>query len=167
MDRKIIIPVQIKKVRDPRGKETLKATVPMNVIFEKDFNAKWLEEELARFELSYFNLVNDLKEILKSLRSMKQKNGRVLLYWKFGDKIIEFLEQNKNGPLVLEKFTKSLTRDIGVSDKIIMRCKRFRLLYPDSKMIDPTRSFASYVATFEKGYISKSRQRKAKEGKKE
>jgi hypothetical protein len=160
MDRKIVIPVQIKKVKDPRGEETLKATVPMNVIFKKDFDAKWLEEELARFELRYFNLVNDLKEILKSLRSMKQKNGRVLWYWKFGDKIIEFLEQNNKGPLVLENTTKSLIRDVGVSDKIIIRCKRFRLIYPDSKMIDPTRSFDSYVATFEIGYISKNRQRK-------
>jgi hypothetical protein len=163
MDRNIIIPVQIKKVRDARGKETLKATVPMNLLFEKEFDAKWLEEELARFELSYFNLINELKEILKSLRSVKQKNGRVLLYWKFGDKIIQFLEQNKNGLLVLENATKSLIRDVGVSDKIIMRCKRFRQLYPDSKMIDPTRSFDSYVASFEGWYIPKGRQRKEKE----
>jgi len=163
MSTKIIIPVEIKKVRDPRGKETLKATVPINLLFEKHFDAKWLEEELAKFELSYFNLVNDLKEILEALRAMKQKNGRVLLYWKFGDKIVDFLEQNKNGPLVLENATKSLIRDVGVSDKIIMRCKRFRRLHPDSKMIDPTRSFDSYVATFEGGYIPKSRQRKRKE----
>jgi len=159
MGRKIIIPVQIKKVKDPRGNETLKATIPMSVIFEKDFDAKLLEEELPRFELRYFNLVNDLKEILKSLRSMKQKNGRVLLYWKFGDKIVEFSEQNKNEHLVLENVTKSLVRDVGVSDKILTRCKRFRLLYPDSKMIDPTRSFDSYVSTFERGYIPKSRQK--------
>jgi hypothetical protein len=162
MNIKIIIPVQIKKVRDARGEERLKATVPMNLIFQKDFDARWLEEELAKFELSYLNLVNDLKEMLNSLRSMKQKDGRVLLYWKFGDKIVEFLERNKNGPLVLENATKSLMRDVGVSDKIITRCKRFRLLYPDRKMIDPTKSFDSYVATFEKGYIPKSRQRKRK-----
>ena len=165
--KNIIIPVQIKKVRDPTGKETLKATVPMNLLFEKNFDAKWLEEELAKFELRYFNLVNDLKEILKSLRSMKQKNGRVLFYWRFGDKIIELLEQNKNNPLVLENLTKSLMRDVGVSDKVIMRCKRFRLLYPNSKMIDPTRSFDSYVATFERGYISKSRQRRVKKNEKD
>ena len=165
MDRKIIIPVQIKKVRDPKGKETLKATVPMNLLFEKDFDAKWLEEKLGRFELSYFTLVNDLKEILKLLRSMKQKNGRVLLYWKFGDKIIKFLEHHKKDPLVLENVTKSLMRDVGVSDKIILRCKRFRLLYPDIKMIDPTRSFDSYVASFEKGYIPKNRQSKKKRNK--
>jgi hypothetical protein len=54
-------------------------------------------------------------------------------------------------------------RDVGVSDKIIMRCKRFRILYPDIKMVDPDRSFDSYVASFEKGYISKKKQSKRKE----
>jgi len=163
MQRKIKIPVQIKKVRDPRGKETLKATIPMSLMFEKDFDAKWLEEELTKFETSYFNLINELKEILNALRSMKQKNGRVLSYWKFGDKIIKFLEQNKNGPLTLENPIKSLIRDVGVSNKIIQRCKNFSSLYPDIKMIDPTRSFNSYVAAFERGYISKSRKKRKQE----
>jgi hypothetical protein len=158
--KNIRIPVQIKNVKDPRGKETLKATVPMNLIFEKHFDAKWLEQELAKFELRYLTLIDHLKGILKSLRSMKQKNGRVLLYWEFGDKIIEFLEQNKENPLFLENVIKCLVRDVGVSEKIIMRCKRFRLLYPDRKMIDPNRSFDSYVASFESGYIPKNRQKK-------
>lgn len=156
-----MIPVQIKKVRDPNGRETLKATVPMSLMFEKGFDAKWLEEELAKFELRYFSLIHHLKVILQSLHSMKQRNGRVILYWKFGNKIVEFIEQNKNNPLFLGCLTKSLARDVGVSEKIIQRCKRFRLLYPDSKMIDPNRSFDSYVASFEGGY--KNRQRKEKE----
>ena len=160
MHNNIMIPVQIKKVRDPDGKETLKATVPMNLMFEKDFDAKWLEEELSKFELNYLTLVNHLKDILKSLRATDQKEGRVLSYWRFGDKIIEFLEQNKNNPLFLENVTKSLMRDSGVSDRIVQRCRRLRLLYPDSTMIDSTRSFDSYVSTFEGGYISKSRQHK-------
>jgi hypothetical protein len=157
-----LIPVQIKKVKDPEGKETLKATVPMNLIFEKDFDAKWLEEELAKFELNYFNLVKDLRSILNSLRLMKEKDGRVILYWKFGDKIVEFLEQNKKSPLFLTNLTKSLRRDVGISDKMILRCKRFRLLYPDIKMVDPKKSFVSYIASFEKGYISKNRQKKGR-----
>ena len=30
-----MIPVQIKRVRDPHGRESLKATVPMNIMFKK------------------------------------------------------------------------------------------------------------------------------------
>ncbi len=60
----------------------------------------------------------------------------------------------------MEGLTKSLVRDVGVSDKMIMRCKRFRLLYPDRKAIDNDRSFDSYVTTFEGGYLSKRRQEK-------
>ncbi len=163
MHKNIIIPVQIKKVRDPNGRETLKATVPINIMFEKDFDAKWLEDELTKFERRYFYLITCLKSLLESLRSKTWKDKRVLLYWEFGNKIVNFIEQNKNTPLFIENFTKLLIRDVGVSNKIIARCKRFRLLYPDVTKIDPNRSFDSYVATFEGGYIpNKRRSRKEK-----
>lgn len=77
-----------------------------------------------------------------------------------GNSIVKFIEQNKNSPLFGERLTNSLVRDVGVSEKLILRCKRFRFLYPDVAMIDPDRSFNSYVATFEGGYISDSRQMK-------
>ena len=166
MFKNVMIPVQIKKVKDPKGKEELKATVPMNLIFEKNFNAKWFEEELIKSEKRYFALVKDLKHLLQELRSKKQKSGRVLLYWKFGDRIVKFIRQDKNNPLFLESLTKSLVRDVEVSDKIIMRCKRFRVIYPDATKIDPNRSFDSYVATFERGYIPKSRQKRMKKNEK-
>lgn len=162
MLKNLRIPIQIKKVKYPDGKEELKATVPMNLLFEKDFNAVWLEEELVKFERRYTYLLTCLQSLLESIRSKKQKNGRVLLYWEIGNKIIEFMEQNKNTGLFLENLTKSLTRDVGVSEKIIMRCKRFRVLYPDVTKVDPRRSFDSYVASFEKGYIPEKRQSKKK-----
>lgn len=155
-----MIPVQIKRVRDPHGRGVLKATVPMNIMFEKGFNAKWFDEELIKFERRYFYLTTCLKALLESLRSAAKKDRRVLLYWEFGNKIVNFIEENKNTPLFIETLTKSLMRDVGVSDKIIARCKRFRLLYPDVTKIDPNRSFSSYVATFEGGYIPDKRRSK-------
>jgi len=160
MPENIMIPVQIRRVKDPDGRERLKATVPMNLVFEKDFDAIWLEEELKKLEKRYFNLVDRLKHLLELLRSKRQKKQRVLLYWEFGDEIIRFVEQNKDSPLFLEGLTRSLVRDIEFSDKMIQRCKRFRLLYPDASKIDRSKSFNSYVATFEGGYISKTRRRK-------
>ncbi len=157
-----MIPVQMKMVKDPKGRETLKATVPMNLVFQKDFDAKWLEEELIKFERRYFYLTTCLKSLLESLHSKVKKDRRILLYWEFGNKIVNFIEENKYTPLFIETLTKSLIRDVGVSDKIIARCKHFRLLYPDVTRIDPNRSFDSYVATFEGGYIPKSRQMKGK-----
>jgi len=153
----IKIPVQIKKVRNPDGTEGLKATVPMNIIFEKKFNADWLTQELAKFEKRYFSLLNELKRLLAKLRSFKQKNGRVLLYWNIGDRILEFIKENEKSPLFLEGLTKSLRRDLGISSKMILRCKKFRSLYPEIKRIDPEKSFHSYVASFEKGYISRKK----------
>jgi hypothetical protein len=166
MFKNVMIPVQIKKVKDPSGREVLKATVPMNLIFEKDFDAKWLEEELIKFEEKYFALVKSLKHLLHVLRSKKQKKGRILLHWRFGDRIVTFIEQDKNNNLFVESLTKSLVRDVEVSDKIIMRCKRFRILYPDVTKVDSNRSFGSYVATFEGGYIPKNRKRKEKKNEK-
>ena len=160
MNEKAMIPVQMKMIKDPKGRETLKATVPMNLVFQKDFDAKWLEEELVKFERRYFYLTTCLKSLLESLRSKRQKDRRVLLYWEFGNKIVNFIEHSENTRLLMENLTKSLMRDVDVSDKILMRCKRFRVHYPDVTQIDPNRSFDSYVATFEGGYIPKSRKGK-------
>ena len=150
-------------VKDPNGREALKSTVPMNIMFEKDFNAKWLDEELVKFERRYFSLITCLKCIVESLHSKTIKERRVFLYWEFGNKIVNFIEQNKNTPLFMEAITKSLIRDVGISEKIILRCKRFRVLYPSVTQIDQNRSFDSYIATFEGGYIPyKRRSRKIK-----
>ncbi len=159
MQRNIAISVQMRKVKEPNGTETLKATVPMNIMFEKEFDAEWFEEELTKFENEYLMLVEDLKNLWQLIKSEKQRKRKiwVLFYWKIGDRIIEFSERNKNNPLFLESLTKYLVRDVGVSDKTVMRCKRFRLLYPDVTKIDQDKSFDSYVASFEGGYISRKR----------
>ncbi|MEM7821861.1 MAG: hypothetical protein QXX38_03595 [Candidatus Aenigmatarchaeota archaeon] len=166
MKAKVRIPVEMKLVRDPKGKEKLKATVPMNVILDKSFDAKWLEEELLKFERKYLYLITCLRTILYAIRSQKQKEGRVLLYWEVGDKIVSFIENNKNNStLFTENLTKSLIRDVGISEKIILRCKRFRINYPNVTQIDPARSFVSYVATFEKGYLSRKNKKGYKDEK--
>ncbi len=155
MSEKIKIPVEIKSVKDPKGEAKLKATVPMNVIFDKSFDAKWLEEELVKFERKYFYLITCLKALSDAIRFQKQREGRVLLYWELGNKIVSFTEDSDNAILFVENLTKSLVRDVGISEKIFSRCKRFRINYPDLTQIDPARSFDSYVATFEKGYLSR------------
>ena len=154
MGTKGVIPVELRKVRDPNGKETLKATVPVNLMFEKGFDAKRLEDELSKFERRYFYLITCLKSLLGSIRSKTDRDKRVFLYWEFGNKLVNFIEENGDSPLSMGTFTQSLARDLGVSDKIITRCKRFRLRYPDVTQIDPNRSFDSYVKGFEGGYAS-------------
>jgi len=152
----IRIAVQIKKTQNSQGGEILKASVPMRLMFESDFNAEWLKLELKKFEDKYTNVVNDLKNISKQIKSTRS-DDRVLLYWKFGDKILEFLEQNEKGVLFLDNIIKHLVRDVGISDKMFARCKKFRSLYPDITKIDTKKSFDSYVSTFEGGYISSKR----------
>ena len=154
--KNIRVVVQLKKVKDAEGKDILKASVPMRLMFEKDFDADWLKTELKKFEEEYINLVTNLENISKQIKSTRGK-GKVLLYWKFGDEASKFIEQNENEALFLENVTKYLIRDVGVSDKMIARCKKFRLRYPDILKIDPNRSFDSYVSTFEGGYISTKR----------
>lgn len=150
------IGVQIKKVRNMHGSENFKANIPMSIIFEKTFSGKRLEEALENFERTYSSLIEYLKEMVMLIKKRSSKN-KVILYWNFGDAIVNFEKKNNEGPLVLEKATKHFVRDVGVSDKMIIRCKRFRLLYPDITKIDKKKSFDSYVRTFERGYISKNR----------
>ena len=147
--------VQIKQVRDTNGNEVLKATVPMNLIFQKDFDAKSLNEELRRFEDKYLKLVESLKNIL-SLIKARERKGKVLLYWMFGDEIYEFTEKSKDGTLFLENLTTYLTRDTGTSEKMINRCRKFRSRY-DINNVDLGKSFNNYIETFEGGYVSTRR----------
>ena len=46
--KNIKIAIQIKKIKNSEGKVTLRATVPMQLIFEEDFDAKWLDEEIKK-----------------------------------------------------------------------------------------------------------------------
>lgn len=152
----IRVAVQVKRTKNLEGEEALKATVPMRLIFEEGFDGKWLDEEIKRFEGKYLRLIDRLTELLKSVKARTQKD-RVLLYWRFGDEVLRFINENQNGILFLDNVMPHLIRDTGASEKMLNRCKRFRLLYPDISRIDPSRSFDSYVAMFEGGYISAKR----------
>jgi len=159
--KNIRIAVQIKKIKNPDGKEILKATVPMHLMFERDFDAGWLKGQLKRFEEEYTKLVANLQDISNQIKSTGGK-GKVFLYWKFGDETLKLIKLSENGALFLENMTRYLVRDVGVSDKMLTRCKKFRLRYPDISKVDSNRSFDSYVATFEGGYISAKRREEKK-----
>lgn len=154
MSEKLKIYVQIKKIKQHNGKEFYKATVPLNLIFEKEFNAKSLEKEISILEKDYSRLITNLKALLAKIQNKSNKDGRILLYWKFGDEIINFINHVNKKSFHIEKLTDILMHDVGASIKFITRCERFKLLYPDIKMIDPKRSFWSYIVEFESGYLS-------------
>jgi len=154
VNEKLKIYVQIKKIEQPDGKELYKATVPLNLIFEKEFDAKSLEKEISNIEKNYSRLITNLKALLARIHNKNEKDGRVLFYWKFGDEIINFINHVNEKSFHIEKLTDILMRDVGASIKFITRCERFKLLYPDVKMIDPKRSFWSYIVEFESGYLS-------------
>jgi hypothetical protein len=154
--RNIRIAVQVQKKVDSEGNETFKASVPMRLVFEKDFDIAWLNTELKKFEKEYTNLVTSLKNIIKEIKSTRGK-GKVLLYWKLGDEIVNFMEYNERGALFLENMMRHLARDTGVSVSTLTRCKKFRLCYPDISTIDQDKSFNSYLSLFERGYNSVKR----------
>lgn len=148
------IGIEIKRIRDSKGKEILKAAVPMGIVFEKEFDASFVETETEKFEQRYTSLVEKLKFLLQRIKDKSIRN-RVLIYWEFGHLIDRFIDANNDGIFMLGTMVKHLTRDTGASDKLITRTRRFYRMYPSKDRIDPNRSFDSYVATFEGGYISK------------
>jgi replication-associated recombination protein RarA len=156
---RIKIGAQIKRIKEDNGTEALKATVPMNLIFERDFDAKQLNKELRELEAKYIKLVDILK-IISKLIKVRQLKGKVILYWMFGDEIYKFTKEKKNSNLFLESPAAHLVRDTGVSEKMLSRCKKFRLNYPSVDRIELHRSFDSYVKTFEQGYISAKKRTK-------
>ncbi len=156
--RNIKIGVQIKSLKNPDGKQILKATAPLNLIFEQDFDSEWLNRELTNFEKKYLSLLDGLKVLVKRIKSTYGQ-GRVLLYWELGDKLLKFNKEMTMGPLVLDGWVKHLVRDLAVSEKMLERSRKFRAFYPDISLVDSDRSFDSYVRTFEGGYISAKRKK--------
>lgn len=147
MTDEIKIPVEIKLVKDPNGKTKLKATIPVGVMFIKSFDTKILEKELLKIEKRYFFLTVCLKSFLNYIRLKNERKGNVLIYWEIGNKILSFIE-DCSPPLFIDNLSKSLTRDIGISESMISRCKKFRLKYPDVIQIDPEKNFNYYLNTF-------------------
>ncbi|MEM4328249.1 MAG: hypothetical protein QXI50_01160 [Candidatus Caldarchaeum sp.] len=144
----------MKKIRKPNGEEAFTSSVPMNVVFDKSFDADTLQRELKLLEREYADLIDSLKKIIQQINS-KSTSNKVLLYWKLGDKIYSYERVNVKRDLTLESVTEHLARDLGVSKNVIRRCRRFRILYPEISMIDPHRSWTSYLKTFEKGYMQR------------
>ncbi len=147
--KNIRIAIQVKKTVDLDGKEVWKASAPLNLVFQEDFDAGWLQNELQQFEEKYTELLTVLREILRQIQSTP-KNSNAMLYWKLGDEIYRMTEQSDNGVLFLANVNKHLTRDLGISERTLYRCRKFRILYPDNSIIEPVRSFNSYVSSYEK-----------------
>jgi len=151
---------KVQKIDSPQGTETFRATVPLASIFEKEMVAHDMKASLQALERDYTTLVADLLDVVSALRSRSASEPRVLLYWRFGDRIEQYEKKYENSIFFLDGMTKHLARDVGVSDKTINRCRRFRKLYPDKDNIDSDLSFDRYVSSFEGGYISSKRKRK-------
>lgn len=160
--RTIRIGVQIRRVKSDGGVELLKATVPVKVIFDKDFDALNVNRNLEKFESEYIKLV-DVLRVISELIKKRQGKGRVLLYWMLGDELYEFTRKSQSSTFFLERPLAHLARDTGISKKMLHRCERFRRYYPDITTIDLNRSFDSYVRTFERGYVSAKREERQKE----
>lgn len=150
------IPVEIRPVKDPEGKIKIKATIPVSVIMGKSFNAELFEKDLKNIEERYSKLVEQLRELKNTLGTRKPKKGRVLLYWEIGNEIENFIKINNLDDLYITNAISSLSRDTGISERILARCKRFKATYPVAAKIEPSRSFDSYVAEFEKGYRNRN-----------
>ncbi len=160
MNKNFSIAVKIKRISDSKAKQKYVATYPMKAIFKQNYNQEEFSDLLKQYESDYEKLVSDITLYFKKIHSKSKRVGKVVLYWSIGDKIVNFLDKYKDSVIFPDSLTKTLSRDAGVSDKIILRCRRFRLLYKDVSKIDKRRSFNSYVGEFEKGYLS--RQRKGK-----
>lgn len=158
--RQLKIGFKIQKIDSPEGKGTFTATIPLASIFEKEMVTHDIKASLKALERDYTSLVDDLLDIVSTLRSPNALEPRVLLYWQFGDRIEQYEKKYEDSIFFLDGMTKHLVRDVGVSEKILNRCRRFRKLYPDKDKIDPRISFDRYVSSFEGGYISSKRKRK-------
>jgi hypothetical protein len=148
---RIKVGVRIKRIEQPNGEEIFRASVPAKILFDKTFDGNTLQDELKKLEVEYSQLITHLRKIMDVIRMEKTPN-KVLLYWDIGDRIYRYEKLNNRRKFKLESPTKHLIRDLGISKNLVRRCRLFRITYPDIRMIDPQRSWTSYLKTLEKGY---------------
>ncbi len=139
MTHPIRVAVKIQRITDADGRETLKATLPVGVLFEKSFDPPQLEAERVALERKYVSLI----ETLKAKRA-EMKTGNVLRYWEFGDAIARFEQDENSALLFVEKLNEHLSRDVGLSIARLWACKTLRGRISDPSRVDPAQNITNY-----------------------
>ncbi len=135
-----MIPIEIRRVKDPDGKIRVSAMTPLSNAFLK----KELYKELKLLESRYCSLVKVCKKHVKKIKSSTHPYGAAVLRWKLGDAIQSFINKCMKKGFAVTNVVSSISQDLGFSQTEVRYWIRFRKICPRRTMIKRSISWSSY-----------------------
>jgi len=126
------IPVEINKIRDPDGIERIRLTIAFQDAIQKIS----LNKPIIYLQEKYIDTIKKCEDLIVHIRECKKNAGDPVLKWHLSDVIYNFLTEMEENGFVIINFTRSLSRDLGLSLRHINYLIEFRMTYPKIEMVN-------------------------------
>jgi len=145
-----MIPFEIRKIKYPDGKKSVKAVVSLDYAMTKGTT-----EKLSEIENLFVILRKDCK---KQMKKIKKNRGNAKLHWELGDIVCKFLDEIEAREFCFVGSIQSLIDYIGLSQRDWRRHIQLRKEYPDKKMINDDIRWMYYSELMDIADIEKRKQ---------
>jgi hypothetical protein len=132
--------VEIQSIQDPDGKRRSRFTIA----FQDAINNESLNKQLISFQEKYLEVILECKKILNHIKESKKYAGDSILKWQLADIIVNFLKEVESKDIIVIKYSDSLSRDLGLSKRLVVSMIKFRQTYPSLDMINRTINWDRY-----------------------
>jgi hypothetical protein len=125
-------PVEILKIKDPDGIERIRLTIAFqDAIQNPSFN-----KQIIYLQEKYLDIIKKCEDLIIHIRESKKSAGDPVLKWYLSDVIYNFLMEAEENGFVITNFSRSLSRDLGLSLRHIDYLIEFRMTYPNIEMVN-------------------------------
>ena len=126
------IPLEITKIKDPDGLERVRLTIA----FQDAIQNTSLNIKIIHLQEKYIYTIKKCKEMIDYMRESRKNAGDPILKWHLSNEIYNFLLETEQNNIIITNFRKSLSRDIGLSLRLINSLIAFRESYSEIKMVN-------------------------------
>jgi hypothetical protein len=126
------IPVEILNIQDPDGVSRIRFTIA----FQDAIQNTSLNKQIVFFQQKYIDTIIKCKKFLARIRESKKNAGDSVLKWYLSDIIVNFLNEMEENEFIINNYSRSLARDLGLSLRLIESMIHFRKTFPKIEMIN-------------------------------
>jgi hypothetical protein len=125
-------PVEIQNIQDPDGIRRIRFTIAFQDAIQKTS----LNKQIIYFQQKYLDAIKECKEILSHIKESKKNAGDSILKWQLSDVIVNFLNDVELNEFIIINYSSSLSRDLGLSKRLVESMIKFRQNYPKVDMVN-------------------------------
>lgn len=137
---KTLIPIMINVVKDPDGHERFRAVASLEEIVQAPSAGK----NMMEIQEAYAALIESCRAKLKIIRENRKKRGDPLLKWELAKSINDFIKFVERKNYFFVNYSKSLSRDLGISVREINYLIEFVNTFPKKNLLHPQISWGKY-----------------------